>query len=281
MNNIGFTGYQETPARAVAGMIADLSLRDVRGLLQGEGSAGVPFGAGVVASGTEGVAVLPVDASSRFTGIAVLEHQIIKDANGMIPPQTAMSVLEYGRIWVPVEGAVSRGAFPFMRHTANGAGKLQKGLFRADADPIGSNVARVVTVTPTAADATVYGLTVAVGQQDFDFNVLSGTSATATTISALFRAQMAANALFSALVTASGTATLILTGVTPGTDFSVNNSGPGTLGIVSTTPASAGAASAVKLRGCHFMTDWSSGPGIAMLSVDVKAYRGFIDLPGY
>lgn len=126
----------------------------------------------------------------------------------------------------------------------------------------------------------MYGLQVSVGSQDFDFNVLSSGSATATNINDLFRAQMAANAAFSALVTASGTATLILTGVTAGTDFSVYSNGPGVVAIASTTPAAVGTPSAMKLRGVRFMTD-TTGPGIAMAEVSHVVNSGLLGVNGY
>lgn len=39
-----------------------------------------------------------------------------------------------GNAWVPVEEAVTRGSQAYVRHTANGTGKLQRGAFRASND---------------------------------------------------------------------------------------------------------------------------------------------------
>lgn len=270
-NNIGFTGYidQDTQrARAFAGMVADLSEFDGASRIFGESTEEGPFGVGLVAGASEGLSVLPVDANSRFEGILVYVPHLIRGPNGGVQPKAQVTICQVGRIWVPVENAVTRGQIPYMRHTPNGAGKLQKGAFRSNYD----GAARVVTITPTAADSTQYGLVVNVGSQDFYFSVVSDASATATEICDAFRAQMAANATFSALVTASGTTTLILTGTTAGQDFTVNSAGAGTLGIVSTTPA---AATTVKMKGLMFETS-TSGAGIAMLKVNVAAYRSHL-----
>jgi hypothetical protein len=107
-----------------------------------------------------------------------------------------------------------------------------------------NNTTQVATLTPTAADSTMFGVTIVadnlitgVAQDTFVFEVNSGASATATTISAQFIAAINANPAIS--VTASGTATLILTSDSQAKAFTATSTGVGTIAVAATTPTNA------------------------------------------
>ncbi len=107
-----------------------------------------------------------------------------------------------------------------------------------------NNTIQVSTLTPTAADNTMFGVTIVadnlitgVSQDTFVFEVNSGTSATATTICDALRALINANAAIS--VTASGTATLILTSDSQAKAFTPTSTGVGTIAVAATTPTNA------------------------------------------
>lgn len=113
------------------------------------------------------------------------------------------------------------------------AGGQQLGQARADQD---GGVAKVITATPTAANDTTYVLTVSFpDNQEFNYTVLSDGSGTATEINDDFRTLMAADAVFTARVVATGTATLILTAQALGEDFTVTDSGPGAWASITDT----------------------------------------------
>jgi hypothetical protein len=97
----------------------------------------------------------------------------------------------------------------------------------------------VKTLTPTAANSTVYSLILFAAGRLWFFTTTSDGSATATEICDAFRTAMAADAAFTAVLVASGTATLVLTGVAGsgvGADFDVHSTGAGTIAVANTTP---------------------------------------------
>lgn len=108
-------------------------------------------------------------------------------------------------------------------------------------------IPEVKTLTPTAANTTVYALAILVRREGlaprlFNFSITSDGSATATEINDAFRTAMAADAAFTALIVATGTATLILTRQEGGSEagFDVTNIGPGVITVASTTAGSGG-----------------------------------------
>lgn len=135
------TSYAEQSA-AFAGMLADLTEKEASPYVQGEASAEIAFGAGVVegtaateAGGFNG-AILPVDANSVFAGVLLHAHDLdprTELGTTGVKPGAAISVLKEGRVWVYTEDTIAKGATLFLRHTDNGAGKV-KGQFRSDAD---------------------------------------------------------------------------------------------------------------------------------------------------
>lgn len=127
---------------AFPGMLVDLQNKQATSHVQGEASAEIPFGAGVIlgtastVAGTPDPAKLPVDANSRLIGVAMHSHayqaEVQLGTTGM-KPTVMVSVLRKGRIYVLWEGtAIAKGANVYCRHTA-GVGE-QKGSFRHDAD---------------------------------------------------------------------------------------------------------------------------------------------------
>lgn len=140
------------------GMLADLALvKTADTLVQGEASAAVPFGAGVVqgdassVAGTPDDAILPVDANSKVLGVVVHSHAFNRDTQldtvGVLP-ENLIAVLRKGKIYVLWEGgAVTKGAPLYVRFTA--AGAEQKGAFREDADTADALICRGITAAET------------------------------------------------------------------------------------------------------------------------------------
>ncbi len=155
-------GYELTAA--FAGMLVDLQNKQATSHVQGEASAEIPFGAGVIqgtastVAGTPDPALLPVDANSRLIGVAMHSHAYQAEVQlgtvGM-KPKVMVSVLRKGRIYVLWEGgAIAKGANVYCRHTA-GVGE-QKGAFRHDADTADAFLCRgfVAAETVTADGRT-------------------------------------------------------------------------------------------------------------------------------
>lgn len=260
------TTFNEKPSAAFAGQLADGNLDGYfRSVLNEEASA-IPWGLLVkIGSDDEGVALF----SSGAKPAGVLRHShaeaLADNDDPGLQADDMGEVMRRGRIWVAVENAVTAGAQAYARHTSDGASNTQKGKFRSNAD----GVAQVTTVTPTAANSTLYSLDVFAGGRPFHFEVTSDGSATATEICDAFRTAMAANAAFTALVTTSGTATLILTGVTAGDAFYVSSGGsPGAYASITETTAASARAEAI--TGCRFLTS-TSGAGLAILEVNLPA----------
>lgn len=137
------TTYQKIPDPSFQGMLADNGLHDVASAAYEAKAAGsAPFGVGMVVGSSDAQCALPSGANDVFLGVAA--HRFIAPGTvgsnaftgeqGIEDTQT-VDALRKGRIWVVVEDAVDPGDSVFVRHTANGAGKLQLGAFRgADND---------------------------------------------------------------------------------------------------------------------------------------------------
>lgn len=178
------------------------------------------------------------------TGVALLE---------------VVGVMKRGRIWVPVEETIVATDRVFFRHTAFG-GNTELGQFRKDAE----GAAEVSTLTPNPiVNDVVYTVDIKIGLQDFHFETLSDGSATATEICDGIRAAMVLDAVFTALVVASGTTTLILTAQNVGEDLVITSTGEGLFDIVETTPP---APVADELPQSEWLVG-STGAGIALLDL--------------
>ena len=152
------TTYNETPDVAVAGLIDGLVPRTVETSVN-KTAAAIPFGVAVKES-AEQSCILPAAAADKLLGVVCHEHLEATSSTGSagVPVNKAASILRKGRIHVVVENAINRGADVYVRHTANGSGKLQCGAFRADADSGNCRRvmgARVITGTSGAGVALV------------------------------------------------------------------------------------------------------------------------------
>jgi len=158
--------YSYELAAAFPGMLADLALvKHAESLVQGEASAEVPFGGGVVQgtasvlAGTPDKAILPVDANSKILGVVMHSHAFNRETQlGTVgvKPTNLISVLRKGSIYVLWEGgAVTKGAPLYVRFTA-GVGE-QAGAWRHDADTADALICRGVTAGETVtADGRTY-----------------------------------------------------------------------------------------------------------------------------
>lgn len=211
------------------------------------------------------------------------EDPSLADPLGIALLETA-SILRRGRIWVRVEEAITVGDPVYFRHTSGTGTEI--GAFRNDSDGAGQVTTLTPTVvendiyglditvggteyhfeaqatgsagdpaiwtlTPTVANDTLYRLHIHIpnapgAQKEWAFEYTSDGTATATEICDGFRTVMAASASFTALVVASGTTTLILTGQTNGMEFTILPAGVGLWTSITETQA-AGVSTATLL----------------------------------
>lgn len=244
----------------IVGQPSDSDHQERTTKLNNEGAA-IPAGVAVTEN-AEGKCDL-VDASTdKIAGVVINDYT--RDPNGLTGSEAygdakMFPLMVEGGIMVVVDGTVTVGGEVYVRHTANGAGKLQLGAFRGDAD----GVAQVTTLTPTAANTTLYSLMVeAPSGALYSFNTTSDGSATATEINDALRVLMAADSAFTAEIVASGTATLILTAVAAGKAFKVFSFGPGVIAQAATTPP---APHARKVPGSYWLSGGDASTGKAEL----------------
>lgn len=127
------TQVDEYMEKGLAGQLGDIGQADVITRINAYGDT-IPFGVFVTKGAAEREAVLP-DASAEVTGtvglgVTLRSHTQPQDegyADG-----DPMSVIKKGRVWVPVEDAVTAESEAFVRFVAAGAEQL--GTFRSDAD---------------------------------------------------------------------------------------------------------------------------------------------------
>ena len=260
------TSYLTQIANAFSGLISDIGPNGIKSCLNNSGVV-LPFGIAVkisTSSGTVQDGVTPV-AAAGDKAAGILAHSHSTDSisiqgstviGGSIGVGLRANMLTSGKIYVYVEQAVAEGDPAFARiansaNTTDGT-QNQKGQFRKDAD---SSQVDVWTITPTAANATLYGLHIetvppAGPRGEYNFETVSSGAASATTICNSFRADMAANAEFTAQVVATGTATLILTSQLAGMTINPTSSGDGAFAsITNTSPM---ADTAIQIRGAYY-----------------------------
>lgn len=227
------TSYAQNPARARAGHRYDSRQADLVSATNEDTTNALLFGSMLREGANEGGARLLSAAGQKMLGVALHFHED-PDLTGL-EVDAVGPVLKKGAVWVRVEETIAKGDRVFVRHTATGAEKA--GDFRNDAD----GTAQVATGTPTAVNDTLYELDIEVrsgpdGREDFfHFEALGDGSATATEICDTFRTAMQANAEFDALITSTGTATLILTAADKSTTFDAFDAGAGVMAIAATT----------------------------------------------
>jgi hypothetical protein len=144
---------------AFDGMLGDASmLKDCRSYVNEEASAEIPFGV-MVAQGTGDDGCLKLAATSdKLIGIVVHSHSYQKDnelGSTGLKPTVVLSVLTRGKIWVPVEEAVTPASDVLVRAVAGGSEVA--GAFRDTADSTDcidiSSWARYLTSTTAAGRA--------------------------------------------------------------------------------------------------------------------------------
>ena len=127
------TQVNEYMEKGLAGQLADIGTSDIVTRLNAQGDV-VPFGVFVTKGAAEGQAALPT-ASAQVTGpvgLGVTLRSHTQPQNEGYADGDPMSVIKKGRVWVPVEDAVTAESEAFVRFVAAGAEQL--GAFRSDAD---------------------------------------------------------------------------------------------------------------------------------------------------
>lgn len=255
--------YSAQPDLAFAGML-DGALDGATLLSRfNEESVSIAYGL-MVRQGTAENQILNLSAAGQdFLGVTRHDHTEI-DSAGQAAEIDAdggkASIVRRGRVFVVTEETIAIGDPVFFRFAAGSEPVI--GAFRTDRD----GVAQVTTLTPTAVNDTDYALRVIIEGTAYDFSVQGDASATATEICDDFRTAMAADATFTALVVATGAATLILTGQNTGQVLDVTDTAePGVLAIVATTPP---APTAEALPGSRWLTA-TTGAGVTLLELNL------------
>lgn len=246
------TSYSQTLVVGRAGMLADNGARET---LSRVAAVAIPFGCAVVKDSTSDDSVkLPTAAADvtgqgKFQGIARLDlsKESLRDG---LPAGYALkdevACVSRGRLWVVPEQAVGPTDPVYVRFAdgiADGT-KVQKGAFRKDAD----GTAQVDTLTPTAVNSTLYWVTI----DGRSYQYVGDGSATAAEIVTGFIAAINAETATHG-VTATGTVTLILTGVS-GVAFKTE--ADTNMAIVHTTPV---AQTAVQVPNARYLTTATAG----------------------
>ena len=260
------TAYTIDPALAFRGLLGDPNA----------GNFAIPMANGAAAAQGFGIAVRrdaanPEDQFDIFSAagqavLGVLVHTQAQQNPGLADPLgisllEEASVLRRGRIWVAVEEAIVVTDRVFVRHTAFG-GNTEIGQFRTDAE----GDAEISTLTPNPiVNDVVYTVDVKIGSADFHFETLADGTATATEICDGIRAAMVLDATFTALVVASGTTTLVLTGQNVGQELDITSTGEGLFDIVESTPP---APTADELPVASWLQG-STGAGVALLEINI------------
>lgn len=255
----GQTTYNTSPDVAFPGMAVDNGNTDDASFTNEE-TAGLLAGILVCQGTADDDGLELVNAASDPIGVVMHQHNSDPDlAAGLIVAADGLGVVRRrGRVWVRCEEAIALGDRVFARHVEGGG--EQKGEFRNDAD----GVSQVDTITPTAANDTDYAMSVFVDDpngrgQLFSFEFTSDASGTATEIVTGFKGVMAADSVFTALVVATGTATLVLTAQGADLGFDSADTGVGILTVANTTAA---APDCLELRNCRW-----AGPSQTVNSV--------------
>jgi hypothetical protein len=176
----------------VVGKPSDSGFKQRTSKLNNEG-AEIPAGVAMVEN-AEGKCDLFDAASDRIAGVVINDYS--RDPNGLSGNAAAYAdakmfpLMEEGGLMVVVDQDVATTDPVYVRHTANGTGKLQLGSFRKDSD----GVADVWTLTPTAVNSAAYSVRVQLANgKSYTFDYLADGSATAAEIVTGFQTAMAAD----------------------------------------------------------------------------------------
>lgn len=262
------TTYSRDPSVAYAGQLGDPNPRLIATRSNSESSANVAAGI-FLKQDTEGKAKLLTAATERLAGVVLNtfsrnpgDVSVSLSGNEAYAPKAAMPMLQEGSAWVRCEQAMAVTDSVYVRF-ATGSGTTI-GAVRKDPD----GVAQVSTITPTAVNNAIYVLRVQLANgQSYTFEYVGDGSATATEIVTGFKTLMAADADFSAAITASGTSTLILTAVAAGVAFTAHSEGDGAMAVAATTPP---APTARLVKGARVDTP-STGAGVCKLQFSLNA----------
>lgn len=126
--------YEYEPGTVVAGLIDGTAPRTIETLVNKSAGA-MPFGI-AIKENAERSGILLAAVDDKIVGIVAHEHLEATSGDGSagVPVSKAASVLRKGRIAVVMEDTIAIGGAVYVRHTANGAGKLQLGAFAPTAD---------------------------------------------------------------------------------------------------------------------------------------------------
>jgi hypothetical protein len=141
------TVYNEKPTVAMPGMIADNTdncrIRTAKMVEAG----GAPFGIFVTKGANAGEVEYVDAAGDKISGLLVHTHHIDRTnlpAGMDINVNDIVPVAEQGRFYVLIEEDMVEDDPVYVRHTANGAGKLQLGAIGKDGDDPGGGATRVL-----------------------------------------------------------------------------------------------------------------------------------------
>lgn len=135
------TTYSSTPSKAYAGLrvVGEGDIIEPR--IQGEASAVIPYGYGVIRHTTDVTkAILPTTETDKVLGLVCRSHEymdgISYDPDATPPgikPGANLNILRRGKIWVLAEDAVTAaGDRGWVRCTAGGAAEYVGGVTSAD-----------------------------------------------------------------------------------------------------------------------------------------------------
>jgi hypothetical protein len=274
------TSYSRYQGKPPAGTIGDPGFSRVESWTNGQG-ADVPAGIAVTKkTSTPGSFDYGTTATDPIIGFLVNSYGRDPGYSGSSLSGTAAikdgataSVMVEGSIYAAMEQTMTPDDPVFVRFatSVNDGTLTQKGAIRKDAD----GVAQVSTITPTAVNSAIYALRVETQDpntnrlRSFTFEYQADGSATATEIVTGFKTVMAADATFTALVVATGTTTLILTGQTAGLAFTAQSEGDGALAVAATTPP---APTARRLKGARVISSGTAADGgVIYFSAAVEA----------
>lgn len=142
------TSISTNPAKGYVGQLDTSHPTEIITAINGEASASIPFGYGVVWDPSAPVSsahvTLPAAETNKVAGIVIFRQgyqPAWTDHNGVVHgdldsvglrPGTWMGILRKGRILVTAEDAVTRGDRLWVRCTAGGPGEVVGGLTNAD-----------------------------------------------------------------------------------------------------------------------------------------------------
>ncbi len=249
------TSYPTSAEIGFAGMRADNRPAEFISKLNDEALANLPCGVIVQQGASDSKCLLPTAASNKMLGLVVSSFSNDSadlTTDGAVAPEEMASIARKGAFYVLPEEDVTEGQLVYVRHTAGGAGETA-GRLRNDLD----GTAQVTTITPTPVNSATYF--VSVDGRGYSFTA-DGSALDSEIVTGL---KDLINADADAVVTASGTTTLILTADEAGNAFTTSLGS--NLAAAATTP---NAAKAVLLPGARWASSASADePAILELNL--------------